>query len=616
MTDFAPASTPATANTTSGPLAELREKTIRALVDAGDHIGKIPPDGAADRTRLNDAAADLRDMFLLVTIIGEFNAGKSTFVNALIGEALLPMGITPTTDVIEVIRYAPVRQDQPVSKSEAVREWANPNTGSAGVAIVDTPGTGSVFQKHEEIAKSFLHRSDLVIFLLSAKRAFADTERLYMELAKNYGKKVVVVINQSDLLEDRERGEVHQFVKQQIDQFLGIRPPIYMVSAKRALQSGTKIDPATLVGATTAPEMALSEGNHYGIRPLLAYLKTVFEQVPPAKQKLITRLSLLQAITERHTATVDSRLALIGQDQDAAESLQREIDGQAAALDKQFQAAYADVQKTLAGIIERGNRFIDERVNVLQATLGRLDRDKMAKAFEETVIADAPVQLQSAQSQYVNALIDGSRAYWRGVLERLSKLDAVLREEAVGMDASAYADQRAALQAALAIADVETKAYTDNRVIHDIQAELDQQVKTFTYSLVGGTGGAVAVLLSLLGAAAPGVVPPLAVVGLIVGIPALLGGGVFAVHTFRRAADDAKTQLAARIAKLDQSYKTAMIKLTADERGRLSQYGRQILAPVFSQLGAVAARYREQQARLAQYRSEAEHLTTAVNKAD
>src|SRR5438874_43046 len=92
-----------------GPIAELREREVRLLYDLAEHTVGMGADGAADKQRLLETASDLREMFLLVVVIGEFNAGKSTFVNALLGDAILPMGITPTTDVIELVRYAPTK---------------------------------------------------------------------------------------------------------------------------------------------------------------------------------------------------------------------------------------------------------------------------------------------------------------------------------------------------------------------------------------------------------------------------------------------------------------------------------------------------------------------------
>ncbi|MCA9913031.1 MAG: dynamin family protein, partial [Anaerolineae bacterium] len=181
-----------------GPMAAYREQAITLVNDIATALADMGDEASADRKRLRDVAQDLTEMFFMVAVIGEFNAGKSTFVNAMLGDRLLPTGITPTTEYIELIRYNEQPQRVPVVREDGLREWAHPNTGAEGVAIVDTPGTGSVFARHEKIAKDFLHRSDLVIFVISAKRAFAETERMYLELAKNYGKKIILVVNQVD----------------------------------------------------------------------------------------------------------------------------------------------------------------------------------------------------------------------------------------------------------------------------------------------------------------------------------------------------------------------------------------------------------------------------------
>ncbi|HRF95538.1 MAG TPA: dynamin family protein, partial [Aggregatilineales bacterium] len=212
-----------------GALAALRESQIDLMTDVSALLAEMGDITEDDRRRLSDVVRDLREMFFLVVIIGEFNAGKSTFVNSLLGEDVLPTGITPTTEMIELIRYNPTANLKPTTRDDSIREWTHPNTGGDGVAIVDTPGTGSVFQRHEKVAKEFLHRSDLVIFLLSAKRAFAETERLYMEMAKNYGKKMILVVNQIDLLQPNEQAQVRRFIEQQVKEYLGISPLIFMV---------------------------------------------------------------------------------------------------------------------------------------------------------------------------------------------------------------------------------------------------------------------------------------------------------------------------------------------------------------------------------------------------
>ena len=573
-----------------GPLAELRERVIRLMHDIGEHVAKFGPEGEADRQRLIDAAADLREMFLMVVVIGEFNAGKSTFVNALLGDDVLPMGITPTTDMIEMIRYSPLATRMPSTREEAVREWRHPNTGFPGIVIVDTPGTGSVFAKHEQVARSFLHRSDLVIFIINAKRAFADTERIYLELVKNYGKKIIVVINQIDQLNTKEQAEVKDFVQRQLSDMLDIRPPIFMVSAKKAL-AGER--------ANGLLNMLRTNEDH-GMNAVRTHLRETFEQVPPAKQKLSTQLELAKRVTAKYVGDVQSKLNLIGADTNAAEDLQREIEQQAANLDKQLNNTLADVRKVFDGMRGRGEKFVEKNIKVVRATFRGMDKDAIQKEFEQDVVGDTLKRLATTQEFYINALVDSGRAYWRGVLDRLSKMDALLREEAASMDAATYADQRASVQTAMLMADSEMKGYSNQQVIDSIQTNFEQNVRNFTYGAASGVGGLLALILSI---ATPGALHlyPLAVLGALGGGVALVVGGGAALLAWRSAVNRSKTQLKEKIDGLESSVKDSLIKMTNHERSRLLQYGKQILSPVFSQLEALAKRYRDQQTEIASF---------------
>ena len=123
--------------TLEGPLAALREAEIRLLTDIASALAEMGDQTEGDRRRLQEVAQDLREAFFLVVIIGEFNAGKSTFVNALLGDEILPMGITPTTETIELIRYSETPNRKPHQTQTGLREWAHPNTGAPGVAIVE-----------------------------------------------------------------------------------------------------------------------------------------------------------------------------------------------------------------------------------------------------------------------------------------------------------------------------------------------------------------------------------------------------------------------------------------------------------------------------------------------
>lgn len=582
-----------------GPLAELREREVKLLYDVAEYLNSL---GSAeeDRKRLLDSAADLKEMFLMVVIIGEFNAGKSSFVNALLGDPLLPMGITPTTDAIELIRYAPVKETSPKQRNDALREWYHPNTGAPGVVIVDTPGTGSVFAKHEQIAKSFLHRSDLVIFVISAKRAFAETERLYLDLARNYGKKIIIVVNQADLLEGREYQEVRDFVGKQIDELLDIRPPIFMVSAKKSLQ-GDK---------TAAPSSSIARGD-WGMDFVRDHLRQTFEQVPPAKQKLTAQIGLMENLAEKYRGTLGSRLNLVSGDTSQAEDIQRDVETHAASLDQQLTSTMIELHNILEDVRRRGESFIDERLKVLNALRG-LDKEKISSDFEKQVVADAVTRLKNTSEAYVNSVVDGSRAYWRGVIDRLSKIEQILQAEGGALDAATYADQRAALQNALTTANAQLQSVSDQSVVENLQQTFNQNVRGFAISVTGVITGLVAFLLSAATgiSAAQGLT---IVFGVIFAPIALIGGGIGAAVYYNKATGDAKNQLSNSLKTLEDSYRTALTDLTSRERSRLLQYGKQILAPVFSQLHTLTARYRDQQSQLDNYLKQAQGLKAEID---
>jgi small GTP-binding protein len=532
-----------------------------------------------DRKRLMDVARDLSELFFLVVVIGEFNAGKSTFINALLGDDLLPTGITPTTEVIEVIQYSETPNRKPTLREDGLRRWGHPNTGAPGVAIVDTPGTGSVFQKHERIAKDFLHRSDLVIFVISAKRAFAETERLYLEMAKNYGKKVLLVVNQIDLLQPNEQVQVRRFIEQQVKQLLDLQPLIFMVSARRALSA--KGDPASDAG---------------GIDAVRAHLRGLFNEAPPAQQKLLAQLDTAAGILKRYREAVQNRLDLVNTDTTKVREIQSELQEQSLGLDAQLRAARADVDKVFDGLRQRGMNFIDTNLSIRK--VGRsVNREKLQAEFQEVVIGRALRDVQEASSGYINAVIDHSRMYWRGIIDRLNQLRDLLEQELSGLDAGVYAEQRESLEEAIALAESELKTYSSGRVVDDIQQSFQANMSNFRLSAITGTLGLIVFLAELVTKSAL-LAGPLAPIVPIVAIGATGVGGALAYRYYRRISDDTKREFVGRVEQFQKTYHDALDDLTRKERNRLAQYGNQVLTPIFSRLEVLAKRYAQQQAAL------------------
>ncbi len=193
-----------------------------------------------DRDQISDAKEQLTSLFMLV-VVGEFNAGKSAFINALIGGQILPEGVTPTTAVINILTYGEQTSERRLGDGSIERTYPAPFL--IDITVVDTPGTNAIIREHEALTQKFVPRSDIVFFVTSADRPFTESEREFMEGVKDWGKKIVVVINKIDLLRDQASvKQVMDFVDTNISRLLGIAPEIFPVSSLMAQQANDLAD--------------------------------------------------------------------------------------------------------------------------------------------------------------------------------------------------------------------------------------------------------------------------------------------------------------------------------------------------------------------------------------
>ena len=163
-----------------------------------------------DQANLERAIAQLDELFLLV-IVGEFNSGKSTVINALIGQRLLEEGVTPTTTRINLLRYGPA-----VDRSRSTRAWTrSPRRWTLrDINVVDTPGTNAIYRQHEALTQSSCLAPTSCSSSPPPTAPSPRASALFLESIRQWGKKVVVILNKIDILEsaehlDRRRG-VHR----------------------------------------------------------------------------------------------------------------------------------------------------------------------------------------------------------------------------------------------------------------------------------------------------------------------------------------------------------------------------------------------------------------------
>ncbi len=217
----------------------LREEK-EALSEIRLAMAEIDTPGDALKT-LQDAILQLDELFLLV-VVGEFNAGKSALVNALMGEKVLREGATPTTSRVTLVKWGEKVAEEVVDENFSIYTFPLPLLKELN--IVDTPGTNAVIRYHERLTDEFVPRSDLVLFTTSADHPLTESERQFLERIVNWGKKVVFALNKADIIENESAlDEVRSFVLKHVTSVLDETPEFFPVSARLAQRSLTEPDP-------------------------------------------------------------------------------------------------------------------------------------------------------------------------------------------------------------------------------------------------------------------------------------------------------------------------------------------------------------------------------------
>ncbi|HEV8325157.1 MAG TPA: dynamin family protein [Myxococcota bacterium] len=211
------------------------------------------------------------DRPLVLAVLGEFNAGKSTFVNALLGEDVAPMGVTPTTATINLIKYGPERAARAVYRDGRTRDipfaalkdfFREVGLGAARdvslvevmypiaelmrVNVVDTPGLNSLIEEHEAATRAFIARADAVVWVFDVGQAGKLSEARVLDLVSGHARKTLGVVNKIDRVSDAERAEVLAHVRAELG---GRLVDVVPVSARAALQARMAGDEAAVAAS-------------------------------------------------------------------------------------------------------------------------------------------------------------------------------------------------------------------------------------------------------------------------------------------------------------------------------------------------------------------------------
>lgn len=301
--------------------------------------------------QLRDAIFHADHPFLL-TLVGPFSSGKSTVINALLGEKVLEAGPIPTTDHIAILRHGDSLQH---SRSGSVTTVFHPSELLERVSLVDTPGLESVFEKHDELTRKFLHRADIVFLVMIATQVLTASDLAFIQALREYGKRMMIIVNQIDVLEQEDRNTVREFVRDQSRMHLGMEPVIWLVSAKQALNAQAE---------ALRDEILWDES---GFADIEEYLIETLDDEQRVLQKLETPLQVARNVISAALGHVQSAQSTLTEHRKTLDNIRAQIDASERERRKIVAATQDEVNKTWEKATQNGISAIEELFQIQRA---------------------------------------------------------------------------------------------------------------------------------------------------------------------------------------------------------------------------------------------------------
>jgi small GTP-binding protein len=509
---------------------ELLERLAAALERFGADVA------ADDLRRFQEAREQLTGLFLLV-VAGEFNSGKSSFINALLGERVLPEGVTPTTDRINILRHGPSVTEQ--LRQAYLLERTHPAEVLRELNIVDTPGTNAIIRRHEELTRDFVPRSDLVLFVTSADRPFTESERSFLEQIREWGKKIVFIVNKIDILaRPEERDEVLRYVEENASGLLAESPRVFAVSAREAIE-------ARRDGGN---EAGLWERS--GFSQVEDYLLNTLDQAERVRLKLLNPLNVGLRLASKYKDATFERLKLLAQDIEALQNIDQQLALFHQDMLREFEPRLARLDVLLTDMERRGLQFFEDTIRIGRIK-SLMDSEGVKRAFERDVIGETTRQMEEEVGRVIDWIVERNLKVWQDISGYIERRQLTRhREGMIGDVGPSFSYNRQALLDSIGRVSREVVgSYNREAESRSIANEIQGAFASTALAEAGAIGLGTIVVTVVTGAAAD-------LTGILLAT-ALAVGGFYILPRKRR---QAQRDLQRRIAQLRAQLKEALTR--------------------------------------------------------
>jgi GTPase SAR1 family protein len=377
------------------------------LAKAADRVAELGPGFIHYSLKLTDLGNRFSEGRFHLAVLGQFKRGKSTLLNALTGEAILPVGVVPLTAAPTFIQYGetpkisvryqggrPADEFTGASTAERsaylagfVTEKGNPQNKlgiaevqvdlpavilSGGVVLIDTPGIGSTYRHNTTATLNFLQQCDAALFLVSADPPITEVEIEFLRLVREKVPRLFFVLNKIDYLNECELAEALDFYKRVLAEEVGWNSeyPVFCVSARRGLEARQAQDS--------------DQWTNCGMAHLESFLVDYL-----AREKFN---ALADAVSRRALEFIEAVLMEAGIALEALKLPQQELENKIAVFEQSLKRAESErrlIQDVLDGDKKRVTAFVEEQARELA---------RQAEQYMKEIMHRGPVSRSYGQS--------------------------------------------------------------------------------------------------------------------------------------------------------------------------------------------------------------------------
>ena len=414
--------------------AELVALERRLVLHARDALQQV--EGSRDDVdRLAKLVDEMDELFLLV-IAGEYNTGKSTFINALLGDEVFAMGDLPTTREIAILRFG--NAGPPEAIGDHVLLFHYPLDVLRDLEIVDTPGTNSIERMEEEITRGFVPRADLVLFVTSLLQPLTASEMGFLSHIREWGKKVIFIVNGVDRRNsDEQIDRVRTYLEREVTARLGgPAPTIYFISALESLRAKVATRAVSLgstppngaggAGGAAAPSQPAVTDPRNEFPALERYLLETLRERERVRLKLLSPLGVLRNVLDRNVGALNKRLEVVHADSHVLGVVRGQLESYGTEMRTDSERYLLEVRNVLTEVERRGRSWLERTIRIGNLNFLR-NKDAVENRFRAEVVANAPREIEDVVHRMVDWTVKRNLKLWTAVFQELDAHTARLR---------------------------------------------------------------------------------------------------------------------------------------------------------------------------------------------